>query len=103
MASKNFREAIRVLENDRFHMIVLIISDVHLQNGGSVFDFLKWVKKNPSTRDTPFVLLSTRPSELATYIEDGVKTAARVLGAALYITMEAFDANAFRKHIVSVR
>ncbi|MEW6505783.1 MAG: hypothetical protein AB1457_17630, partial [Chloroflexota bacterium] len=27
--------------------IDLIISDVHLENGGSVFDFLKWVKSNP--------------------------------------------------------
>ncbi len=26
------------------HAFDLIISDVHLENGGSVFDFLKWVK-----------------------------------------------------------
>lgn len=92
----NFTNAMAILQNEQFE---LIISDVHLENGGNVFDFLKWVKKNPATHDTPFVLFSSRPSPLAKYIEDGVRTTARILGASLYITMEIFDSNEFRRQI----
>jgi len=77
----------------------MIISDIHLQNGGNVFDFLRWVKKNPSTTDTPFVLLSVEPSKTAKFIEDGLRTTARLLGATKYILMETFDSDEFRKQI----
>jgi len=69
----------------------LIIADVHLQNGGSVFDFLRWVKGDPYTRDLPFICFSAKPLEISSYIQDGVRTAARSLGAAKCITMEHFD------------
>jgi CheY-like chemotaxis protein len=97
--SKNFTEAMGVLESRHVDMI---ISDVHLQNGGNVFDFLRWVKKNPSTSKTPFVLFSHEPTAMAKYVEDGIKTAARVLGAAMYITMEIFDSDEFRRRIDSM-
>ena len=97
--SKNFADAIRVLNSQH---IDLIISDVHLENGGNVFDFLRWVKKNPSTQETPFVLFSSRPTPAAKYFEDGVRTTARVFGAAMYITMEKFDSKEFRKQIDSL-
>jgi CheY-like chemotaxis protein len=77
----------------------MIISDIHLQNGGNVFDFLRWVKKNPSTCDTPFVMLSSEPTSIARYIEDGLRTSARLLGVTKYITMENFDSDEFCKQI----
>jgi CheY-like chemotaxis protein len=52
---KKFTYAISVLQAQQ---VALIISDVHLENGGNVFDFLRWAKRNPSTKDTPFVLFS---------------------------------------------
>ncbi len=97
--SKTFSHAISVLNS---HQVDLIISDVHLENGGNVFDFLRWVRNNPSTKDTPFVMFSSRPSSLAKYVEDGVKTAARMLGAQMYLTMEIFDSDLFRKQIDSL-
>jgi CheY-like chemotaxis protein len=99
VVSKSFREAIEMLKNTP---VDLILSDVHLQNGGGVFDFLKWVKKFPSTRDTPFVLFNVQPSKLAKYLEDGVRTTGRLMGAARYIALENFDADEFRQQIGSV-
>ena len=47
----------------------------------------------------PFVCFSTEPAEVAKYLSDGVRTAARALGAARYITMENFDKAAFLAEI----
>jgi CheY-like chemotaxis protein len=80
----------------------LIISDVHLENGGDVFDFLRWVKKNQKTSSIPFVLFSSQPTPTAKFFADGLRTTARILGAAKYIEMEIFDAAEFRDHIHSV-
>lgn len=77
------------------HPCDLIISEVHLENGGNVFDFLKWVKHDPHLGAIPFVLLSLEPSDLALYLHDGVRMAARHLGAAKYISMGEFDAALF--------
>ena len=77
----------------------LIISDVHLENGGSVFDFLKWVKKEPRLRAIPFVLFGLERTEMAKYLSDGVRTSARFLGAAKYISMAKFDRATFRSEI----
>ena len=93
---KTFNQAIAFLKSRR---VDLIISDVHLENGGSVFDFLKWVRGNASTKDVPFVMLSCQPTALAKYLDDAVKTTARLLGAAKYITMDTFDSEHFRKQI----
>jgi len=73
------------------HSFALIISDVHLENGGSVFDFLRWVRSDRRFRVTPFVLFSLQPNETAKYLADGVRTAARAMGATKYICMEKFD------------
>ena len=83
-----FHNAMEILRSRDFD---LIISDVHLQNGGSVFDFLRWVKGDPHLVSTPFVCFSAEPKEVGKYLSDGVRTAARSLGAARYITMETFD------------
>jgi len=77
----------------------LIVSDVHLQNGGSVFDFLRWVKGDPHMRATPFVCFSSEPQAVSKYLADGVRTAARALGAARYISMVHFDGPAFLQEI----
>lgn len=97
--SKDFPHAISVLKEKNVDMI---ISDVHLQNGGNVFDFLRWAKKNPTTMNTPFVLFSAEATGVAKFIDDGLRTSARLLGAAMYITMEQFDADEFRKKIDSL-
>ena len=96
---KNYKDAIRILQRDS---ISLIVSDVHLENGGSVFDFLKWVRSNSLSKTTPFVMLSCSPSLLALHVEDGVRTAARLLGASKYISMRVFDAEDFQKQIESL-
>jgi len=93
---KTYTNAIGVLKKKHVDMI---ISDIHLQNGGNVFDFLRWVKQNPATCDIPFVMLSVEPSPTAKYIEDGLRTSARLLGVTKYILMEQFDSNEFCKEI----
>jgi FOG: CheY-like receiver len=94
--SATFHESMNIL---RSSSIDLIISDVHLQNGGSVFDFLRWTKGDPHMRAIPFVCFSAEPPEIGKYLSDGVRTAARALGAAKYITMEHFDAAIFRQEV----
>ncbi|CAN5307018.1 hypothetical protein BH10CYA1_BH10CYA1_62960 [soil metagenome] len=80
----------------------LIISDVHLENGGDVFDFLRWVRKNQKTCKIPFVLFSSEPTVMAKHLSDGLRTTARLLGAAKYIEMEIFNPTEFRDSIHSV-
>jgi len=94
--SATFHAAMEILRSADMD---LIISDVHLQNGGSVFDFLRWTKGDPHMRAIPFVCFSAEPPEVGKYLADGVRTAARALGAASYITMEHFDAHVFRQEI----
>jgi CheY-like chemotaxis protein len=72
----------------------LIVSDVHLKNGGSVFDFLKEVKDDLRLKATPFVLISIEPTETARYIGHGLKIASQVIGAAQYLTFDKFDDSA---------
>ncbi len=91
-----FHNAMDLLRTTEFD---LIVSDVHLQNGGSVFDFLRWVKGDPHMRSTPFVCFSAEPPEVGKYLADGVRTAARSLGAARYIGMETFDGPLFLQEI----
>lgn len=94
--SDKFQDAMEILRNND---VDLIIGDVHLQNGGSIFDFLRWVKGDPHMRAVPFVCFSAEPREVPRYLADGVRTAARALGAARYLTMEKFDKALFRAEI----
>jgi len=96
IVSKNFKHAISVLKSQR---VDLVISDVHLENGGNVFEFLKWVRSNPGTSDTLFVLCSINPNYVARYVEDGLRLCARALGATKYIKMDRFQSEDFRKQI----
>ena len=80
----------------------LIISDVHLENGGCVFDFLSWVRNNPSTKHIPFVLFSLEPTTMAQVLEHGVRIAARALRASKFISMQVFDEEDFRRQIDSL-
>lgn len=91
-----FHNAMEIMRNTDFD---LIVSDVHLQNGGSVFDFLRWVKGDPHMQATPFVCFSAEPPEVGKYLADGVRTAARSLGAARYISMVKFDEKLFLHEI----
>ncbi len=67
----SFRKALDLL---RVQKIDLIISDVHLENGGSVFDFLRLVKKGQWTCEIPFVLFSSQPTPMAKYLADGIRS-----------------------------
>jgi CheY-like chemotaxis protein len=100
IAFDTFTQAIAVLQEH--NEIDMIISDVHLKNGGDVFDFLRWLKSHPRVGGTPLVLFSFNPTEMAKHLEDGIRTSARILGAAKYITMEKFDSDEFLKQINSL-
>lgn len=84
----SYKKAIGTLKNLQ---IDLIISDVHLENGGNVFDFLRWSKEHPKFHSIPFVFLSLNPSVRAQYLIDGVRVAARALGASRYISMKTLE------------
>jgi hypothetical protein len=79
--------------------IDLIIADVHLQNGGSVLDFLRWTKCHPNMQATPFVCFSSERAGVNKFLWDGVRSATRALGAAKYIAMEHFDSYTFWQEI----
>jgi CheY-like chemotaxis protein len=81
---------------DHQKSIDLIISAVHLEHDGSVFDLLKVAKGNPSTSHIPFVFYCARSSKFARSVRDGLQIAARALGADKYITMEIYDLNQLR-------
>ena len=91
-----FHNAMEILRSADFD---LIISDVHLQNGGSVFDFLRWVKGDPHMAVTPFECFSAEPPEVGKYLADGVRTAARALGAVRYISMDHFNGPALLREL----
>jgi CheY-like chemotaxis protein len=84
----SFARATEILRAQSFD---LIISDVHLENGGNVFDFLRWVRSQKYLRAVPFVLFSLGPNDLERYLADGIRTAGRQLGADKYICMEKFN------------
>ncbi len=96
VTADTFHNAMEILRSKDFD---LIVSDVHLQNGGSVFDFLRWVKGDPHLRSVPFVCFSAEPPKVGKYLADGVRTAARALGAARYVSMEHFDKSVFLREI----
>ncbi len=91
-----FKKALALLSSQK---IDLIISDVHLENGGTVFDFLRLVKRVQRTSEIPFVLFSARPTAMAKYLADGIRITSRALGAVKYIEMETFDAVQFQEQI----
>ncbi|MBK9773531.1 MAG: hypothetical protein IPP57_22410 [Candidatus Obscuribacter sp.] len=56
LKANNFATAMDIL---RQREVDLIIGDVHLQNGGSIFDFMRWVKGDPHMHGIPFVCFSS--------------------------------------------
>lgn len=86
--------AVALLTQEDFQ---LIISAVHLEFDGSVFDFLKMCKVQASL---PFIFYCSKSSTFARSVRDGLQIAARALGAEKYITMEEFDAQELRDEIV---
>jgi CheY-like chemotaxis protein len=89
--------AMALIDAERFD---LIVSAVHLEYDGSVFDFLKMVKQNPSTATVPFVFYCSQSSTFARSVRHGLQIASRALGAEQYITMEEFDVNELRHELV---
>lgn len=78
----------------------LIISAVHLEHDGSVFDFLKGVKGDPNTSTIPFVFYCSQTSTFARSVRDGLQIAAKALGAEKYITMEKFEVHELRYELL---
>jgi len=95
----SFAKAKAILQMRSFD---LIISDVHLENGGSVFDFLKWVRSTKRLQETPFVLFSIDPSAIAKYLADAVHTCARQLGANRCISMQTFEPHILSQEIAEL-
>ncbi len=86
-------EALPLLDKQKFD---LIISAVHLEFDGSVFDFLKCAKSNPKTASVPFLFYCSLSSRFARSVRDGLEIASLSLGAEKYITMERYDRDALR-------
>lgn len=78
----------------------LIVSAVHLEHDGSVFDFLKLAKGNPETNHIPFVFYCSQSSKFARSVRDGLQIAARAIGADKYVTMELFDSLELRDELL---
>lgn len=95
----SFARAKSLLQQSHFE---LIISDVHLENGGTIYDFLIWAKSEECYQTVPFVLFSLEPTPLAKYLADGVRTTSRFLGAAKYINMDRFDTVLLSKAIAEL-
>lgn len=95
----SFARAMSILQE---HAFDLIISDVHLENGGSIFDLLKWVKSKPALHPIPFILLSVRPTKMAKYLAEGVLMTARTFGASKCISMDTFNGAQFAQEIAEL-
>lgn len=94
----SFSQAMNRLQSGTFD---LIICAVHLHDG-SVYDLLKYVKREPRHRTTPFVFFCNEPSEIAQFVSDSTEATAKLLGADKFITSYAFNADSFRKEIESL-
>jgi two-component system sensor histidine kinase/response regulator len=92
----NFSIAKPLLQSAAFDVI---IADVRLENGGSVFDFLRWIKSDPILKIIPVVLLSLRAGKLAKHLRDGLQIASRELGAAKYIVSEPLEPDYLNEQI----
>lgn len=80
----------------------LIISAVHMEHDGSVFDFLKAVKSHSRFQHIPFVFYCSRSSTFARSVRHGLQIAAQALGADHYITMERYDKDTLRQELLAV-
>ncbi len=78
----------------------LIVSAVHLEHDGSVFDFLKLAKENPETSHIPFVFYCSQSSRFARSVRDGLQIAAMAIGADKYVTMETFNSMELRDELL---
>lgn len=90
-------EAVPLLDS---HVFDLIVSAVHLEFDGSVFDFLRFAKSNPKTADVPFLFYCSLSSRFARSVRDGLEIASLSLGAEKYITMEKYDRDKLRAEFV---
>ena len=94
---RTIEQAIPTLAKQRFD---LIISAVHLEYDGSVFDFLRLAKGSPATKHIPFIFYCSQSSKFARSVRDGLQIAARALGADKYITMETYELKQLRKELL---
>lgn len=101
----SFRAALEILRSWHFD---LIIADVHMQDDSSsgflhsVFDFLRWVKGDPSSRLVPFVCYSYRDADVPKYLADAASIAAFALGAQSCISESKPHSNDIRQVIESL-
>lgn len=95
----NVARAIRAIAEEEFH---LIVSAVHLEHDGSVFDFLKTIKSQPSLQHIPFVFYCSKSTTFARSVRHGLQIAAHALGAEKYITMEHYDRDLLRRELLEL-
>lgn len=79
----------------------LVLSAVHLDSPDdlSVFDLLKWTRRDAQLADLPFVLLDLEPSPHAKQVIDAIRAAGTVLGATDYIIIEQFHPDHLRRYL----
>lgn len=86
-----FSEAMRLLQTEHTD---LVIADIRVQDAaseyGTVFDFLRWIKGDPLLRNVPFLCLSLDPNLNPTEV-DGLRIAARSLGASKFLIVQKCD------------
>ncbi len=89
--AESFSAAINILESAHVDLIIcdlgLVDTDYRF---ASAFDFLDWAKKNERLAKIPF-LCFTLKTMINSSFADGVRTAAKALGASNYCAMAQFD------------
>ncbi|HEY9790221.1 MAG TPA: hypothetical protein V6D22_07475 [Candidatus Obscuribacterales bacterium] len=82
-------DAMRLLRTEK---IDLIISRVHLDNS-NLFEFIKTAKREPSTRNIPFLCFCEEETNAAKFLDGHVEHAAILCGADKYLVLERFRCN----------
>jgi len=98
----NERTAAGALAIIKDTQVDLILCDVHVENGVNGFDFLRSVKQDKRTSEILFVFVSICPNATARMVEEGARAAARLLGAAGFISVRSFDPGTFCDEIDSI-
>lgn len=90
VGSTNLEEAWSFLKG-KDHVDVIVCA-AHLEDQ-SVFRFLQDVRKNPTHKDTAFLILSLEPSATGVRVDLNAERAGILLGANGYLVMPVFDAS----------
>ncbi len=91
ITAHTFRSALNALMNSKIDLVICDIGLFENQSSfTSGFDFLSWVKHDPELAHVPFVCFTVKRMINQPFV-NGVRTAAKALGAESCIAMEQFD------------